>query len=148
MSQLNGSLSVGIRNLFGCGEKLDLSADLGLATSNQSSLSSLSSSSSSNDNLFDENIIHNTSNQYNIKFNKPSINLSPYITNSNLIIRGFQQKLDRTRSSSYRQDLLGTTTSLISSNKQHCLSYNYHLRSLIPTYSLGETQNDDDKNNE
>ena len=165
MSQLNGSLSVGVRNLFGSAEKLDLSADLGLGTTNQSSLSlsrrnsnsndmfgnndgdNLSSSSSNNNNNTPSiyNIVHNTSNQYSITFTKPRVNLPFNISNltndilndkSSLIIRGFQQKLDRTRSSSYREDSLGTTSSLISYNKQHCLSYNYHLRSLIPTLGL------------
>ena len=169
MSQLNGSLSVGVRNLFGNAEKLDLSADLGLGTTNQSSLS-LSRKNSNN--MFDGerennddlsatsvqshsnsiyNIVHNTSNQYSITFSKPRINLPFNISNltndimnkkSSLMVRGFQQKLDRTRSSSYREDSLGTTASLISYNKQHCLSYNYHLRSLIPTFAIDKTMGD------
>lgn len=163
-SQLNGSLSVGVRNLFGNGEKLDLSADLGLGTTNQSSLSLSRKSSvdSANAHEHDEdapaaapkssiyNIVHNTSNQYSITFSKPRVKL-PFVDKelvqqlpifndekSNLVIKGFQQKLDRSRSSSYREDSLGSTVSLISYNQQHCLSYNYHLRSLIPTLTLSD----------
>lgn len=158
MSQLNGSLSVGVRNVFGRGERLDLSADLGLGTTNQSSLMNMASrrnSNGSNDHLaFSDdsnsannaqqnetasiyNIVHNTSNQYSITLMKPRVDIfgnaemSDYVfgdKKSSLILKAFQQKLDRTRSSSYRQDSLGFTSSLISFNKQHCLSYNYHLR--------------------
>lgn len=87
MSQLNGSLSVGIRNVFGCGEKVDLAADLGLGTANDSAFTSSSSSSPRGDPMFEDddyhppssssapaqnrsiyNIVHNTSNQYSITF--------------------------------------------------------------------------------
>jgi len=86
------------------------------------------------------NIVHNTSNQYSITLMKPRADIfgdsfDDFIfgdKKSSLILKGFQQKLDRTQSSSYRQDSLGFTSSLLSFDKEHCLSYNYHLRSLLP----------------
>eukprot|EP01083_Nonionella_stella_P071381 191683_1 len=151
MSQLNGSLSVGIRNLFGHGEKLDLAADLGLGTGNKSPSFGSDYSGNAPDLVSSDpmdktesnsiyNMVHNTSNQYSITFNKPRVSLpfnvlSPFDADeckSNLILKGFQQKLDRTRSSGYDEDSLGSTASLISYNKQHCLSYHCHLRTLIP----------------
>jgi len=164
MSQLNGSLSVGIRNVFGGGEKVDLAADLGLGTANDSAFKS--SSPRLGDSMFDDddngsnqsanvssstaqnrsiyNIVHNTSNQYSITFSKPRVDmswLSPIfgeddidkMRRSQLMVKAFQQKLDRTRSSSYCEDSLGTTSSMMSWNGEHSVSYHYHLRSLIPT---------------
>eukprot|EP01084_Bolivina_argentea_P236808 398139_1 len=113
-SQLNGSLSVGIRNLFGEAEKLNLSANLGLGTTNDL-------------NIFG---IRNTSNEYNIIFNKPR-----YYKYYNLVLRGFQQKLDRIKSSSYHEDSTGISATLISNNK-HLLTYNYHLRSMLPSENI------------
>lgn len=52
------------------------------------------------------------------------------------MMKAFQQKLDRTRSSSYCEDSLGTTSSMMSWNGEHSVSYQYHLRSLIPTVSM------------
>ena len=54
---------------------------------------------------------------------------------SHFMLKAFQQKLDRTRSSSYCEDSLGTTASMMSWNGEHSVSYHYHLRSLIPTVS-------------
>ena len=55
---------------------------------------------------------------------------------SNLMIKAFQQKLDRSRSSSYYEDSLGTTSSMMSWNGEHSVSSQYHLRSLIQTLSV------------
>jgi len=136
-------MTVGIRNLFGRGEKLDVIADIGINTTNQYSL----------------NAIHNTSNEYSVMLTQPRILLPKYLDplfyldnfrnigganptknksrrigpayKYSMSWRGFKQSLDRSRSSSYKEESTGATVNLISPNKEHVLSYHGHFRSLI-----------------
>mmetsp|Transcript_90064 Transcript_90064/g.110231 ORF Transcript_90064/g.110231 Transcript_90064/m.110231 type:complete len:529 (-) Transcript_90064:117-1703(-) len=135
LSQLNGEMSVGIRNIFGKGERLNISCNLGLGTTNEYNI---------------YNIVNNVSNEYNISFYKPRIQLeyNPFkLINDNelyktsFLTKIFQESIDRSKCSSYREHRLGNTTYLINSNNKHNLYFNYHLRSLIPSSRLSNIGN-------
>ena len=121
MSSLNGQLSVGIRNLFGAAEKLDFSADLGLATRKPSD----GSGSGAADYL---SAVQNTSNEYAMTLTKPRYEPLPGLAKGTLLLKAFKQSLDRTLSSSYKEDSVGATSMFLSHDKRHSLAYNYHLR--------------------